>query len=186
MKTKDLLGLVCLLAVIGLFGCDSDEFAERNAYENSRSQWAELKKAKGNSYVYQAHRSSWTGWSSYTDIQVENGAVTARSFYKVTPLQHADGSFRHKKEGGILFDTTCVYTESVNDIGTHEQGDKPLTMDELYEVYGKYLMVDRKQNTLYFETDTQGILKLCGYFPNTCADDCFRGIDIESFRWLKK
>ncbi|RRD59750.1 hypothetical protein [Tannerella forsythia] len=186
MKAKDLLGLVCLLAVIGLSGCGSDEFAERNAYENSRSQWADLKKAKGNSYVYRVSRSSWTGWSSYTDIQVENGAVTARRFYEVTPLQHADGSFRYKKEGGFLCDTTCVYTESVNDIGTHEQGDKPLTMDELYEVYGKYLMVDRKQNTLYFKTDTQGILKLCGYFPNTCADDCFRGIHIESFRWLKK
>ena len=75
MKAKDLLGLVCLLAVIGLSGCDSDEFAERNAYENSRSQWAELKKAKGNSYVYQAHRSSWTGWSSYTDIQVETSKI---------------------------------------------------------------------------------------------------------------
>tara|TARA_R110000851_G_scaffold279768_1_gene433063 strand:- start:472 stop:612 length:141 start_codon:yes stop_codon:yes gene_type:complete len=45
-------------------------------------------------------------------------------------------------------------------------------------------VVDKEKNTLYFETEINGIMTLCGFVPNGCADDCYQGISIDSFEWV--
>lgn len=49
------------------------------------------------------------------------------------------------------------YIETNVDLGIHEKGAKPMTIDELYDsCASKYTIVDEKSNTLYFETELNG------------------------------
>ena len=80
---------------------------------------------------------------------------------------------------------TDSYTEVEGTLGSNENGASPMTIDELYNSCASdYLIVDKENNTLYFETETNGLMTLCGFVPNGCADDCFQGISINSFDWI--
>lgn len=81
---------------------------------------------------------------------------------------------------------TETYSETKSNLGTHEKGAKPLTIDELYEsCAGEYLIVDKEDNTIYFEATTEGLMTLCGFVPKGCMDDCFSGVNIDSFEWIE-
>ena len=77
------------------------------------------------------------------------------------------------------------YTEGHLNLGTHEKGADVLTIDQLYERLAEYF-TDEENNTTYFETSPDGIVTLCGYVPDECVDDCFKGIRINAFAWLNK
>ncbi len=143
------------------------------SYNESIDKWTELKKINGNSYVYQTTFISWTGSKNTTEIKVKNGKVTSRIYQ----------GFIIDDNGNKAVDS---FIENSNELGNHLEGAEPLTIDELYtSCASDYLIVDQKNNTLYFETDTNnGLITLCGFVPNGCADDCYRGIRISSFTWI--
>jgi hypothetical protein len=175
-------GLLFLVIVTVLISCKKDDNAlttlkGRNGvpYKESLAIWNELKKNNGNSYQYITSMGSWTGYGSETTLKVENGVVTSRVYtaFKI------DGSNGQKE----ILDT---YTETIAELGSHNKGAAPLTIDDLYNsCAGEYLKVDRENNTLYFEAELDGVMTLCGFVPNGCMDDCFRGVRINSFTWIE-
>ena len=183
MKTNKLLPLLFLVFTLSCKEDDSEDVSVQTSlkgdsklsYNQSLSKWNELKKVNGNSYVYEIAFYSWVGFSNTTELKIEDGIVTSRT-YKEYKQNQTNG----KRE------LIASYTETKADLGSHEQGAKPLTIDELYDTCASdYLIVDKTKNTLYFETDNvNGIMTTCGFVPKYCADDCFNGIRITSFNWI--
>ncbi len=178
--------LLLLLLTVSIMACKKDEFAGLStltelkgesgvSYQESLAQWNEIKRVKGNSYVYQTTMVSWTGFGSTTELKVEEGRVTARVYQE----------FKTNQTNGQR-EITDTYAETKADLGSHPKGASPLTIDDLYRsCAGEYLIVNKETNTLYFETEKMnGVLTLCGFVPVGCMDDCFRGISISSFEWI--
>lgn len=144
------------------------------SYKESLARWNELKNENGNSYVYEIMFISWTGLSSITELKIEKGSVISRA-YKEIEANEANGEQK----------TTEIYSETRTNLGSHEKGASPLTIDDLYNSCAReYLTADTDNNTLYFETDPSGLMTLCGFVPNGCMDDCFVGVEINSFKWI--
>ncbi len=38
---------------------------------------------------------------------------------------------------------------------------------------------------MYFENKHSEMMPLCGYVPKGCHDDCFEGVTISAFEWLR-
>ncbi len=178
--------LLILLLITTLMSCEKNETNKLSvlttlkgesglSYNESLSKWAGLKSKNGNTYVYQTTFTSWTGFGSVTELKVIDGIVTSR-IYQEFETNETNG--QHE-----IIDS---YSETKVDLGIHEKGAKPLTIDELYNTCAsEYLIVDEKNNTLYFETELNGLMTMCGFVPNGCMDDCYRGISINSFKWIE-
>ena len=144
-------------------------------YHESLSKWNGLKNKNGNSYIYQTTFISWTGFGNTTELKIVDGAVTSRTYQ----------AFKTNKTNGQK-EIVDSYFETQDKLGSHESGAAVMTIDELYDTCVKdYLVVDEENNTLYFETEKDGLMTLCGFVPKNCADDCFSGVSISSFEWLK-
>lgn len=143
-------------------------------YRQSEKEWKKLKDIHQNSYSYTVGEQSVSGFGSETTISVLNGVVVSRD-YEAYVMSENDGS----KE------ITGTYSESEEDLGSHSEGAPPVILDELYEDCGtEYLMVDPETNTIYFDTNEEGVISLCGHVPELCGDDCFVGFSITKFEWL--
>ena len=140
----------------------------------SRSSWKALKKENGDSYEYTLEILSFTGHGNRTTMSIENGKVIKRN-YLTFFLNPNTGEMEEQE----------VYTETGEEVGSNSEGARPLTIDALYETCAsEYLVVDTDKNTVYFDTNSEGVISLCGYVPNGCADDCFQGITFSYFAWL--
>lgn len=144
-------------------------------HKASQERWEDLKAVNGNSYIYQTTSLSLTGHGSTTEIRVEDAAITSRVYVE----------FETDKINGAR-KTIFSYNEGANKVGSHTKGALALTIDELYETCAKtYLVADAEKNTIYFETNEEGLMTICGFVPDGCADDCYMGVRINSFDWLK-
>ncbi|HAA16622.1 MAG TPA: hypothetical protein DCE41_34890 [Cytophagales bacterium] len=142
-------------------------------YRESREIWRQLKEDHKETYQYAFTFESWAGFGNTTVISVEEGEVVGRKFE----------AWQQNLETGAL-DVVEAYVEAGGDIGSNEQGAEPVTLDELYQdCRDIYLTTSSIENALYFDTDEEGVLNLCGYVPNGCQDDCFQGITIEFLGW---
>lgn len=143
-------------------------------YNESLDKWTELKKDNGDSYIYQTNFESWAGFGSTTELKVIDNKVVSRIYKEYGT---------HDKTGERTI--TDAYIESEDALGSHEKGALPLTIDELYNSCASdYLIVDEENNTIFFRTEINGLITLCGFFPDGCADDCYEGISIDSFDWI--
>lgn len=180
--------LLCIVALFLIFSCDSNDDSQENqisaltalesqegrSYTESINAWNVLKTNNGNSYTYQTTVVSFTGFGSITELTVINNIVTSR-IYEEFNINQMTGER----------DIIDSYIETAANLGSNTKGASPLTIDQLYtSCAADYLIVDENENTIYFETATNGIMTLCGFFPNNCADDCFEGITINAFDWL--
>jgi hypothetical protein len=145
------------------------------SYKESLNKWNELKNDNGNSYTYQTTFLSWAGFGSTTEFKVIDGKITTRIYHE----------FRTNDKTGER-NIIESYKEDEDTLGSHEKGASLLTIDELYSsCASNYLVVDKDKNTIYFKTNINGLMTLCGFVPNGCADDCYVGISIDSFEWIK-
>lgn len=186
MKLFLYLILACTLLLISC-GSDDDTTNSDNlstltdlngetglSYEESLSKWSDLKSNHGKSYIYQTDIISFTGDGSTTEIKVIENSVVSRVYQSFT----IDGETGER----LITDT---YSENEAALGTNQEGAAPLTIDELYDsCVSEYLVVDQENNTIYLQTEVNGLLTLCGFIPNNCADDCFSGISIKAFGWI--
>ena len=74
------------------------------------------------------------------------------------------------------------WTENENEINSHTNSGASyaLTLDQVYEKARTEWLIKRKDATVYFEANNNGLISSCGYVPDGCMDDCFRGITISS------
>ncbi|WP_373056107.1 hypothetical protein [Zunongwangia sp. H14] len=172
-----------ILACIFLFACSEPDVQATNisgesgiTYKNSKSSWQGLKTAKGENYRYRIEFTSWTGYSQETEITVIKGEIEKREFHAFQ---------QNFTDEQLVYEELESYVETGEELGTHEKGAALRTIDELYETcISELLVVNQSSNTLYFDTDENGIISECGYVPKGCVDDCFAGFKLKKFNWI--
>lgn len=179
---KTLINLLFFSTTLLLLSCEKDNeatIAKRSntipvietPHYKSYNSWVKMKSNNGNRYTYTTQFISWVGFGSTTEITVENDVVTTRSYKE----------FDQDKK------VTFAFFETKDQLGQNKKGTAPLTIDQLYDTCAKeYLLADEKTNTIYFKTDSYGIMQTCGIVPKDCVDDCYEGISIESIQWDEK
>lgn len=106
-----------------------------------------------------------------TILPLSKGVVIQREF-KYTRID--DYLLENMKESDLAW---IEYKDEINS-HTNTSAAPPLTLDEVYVKAQNEWLVKRDDVTIYFEADNGGLISSCGYVPNGCADDCFRGIHI--------
>jgi hypothetical protein len=173
MKNKfHIISLFFFASII--FSCDSDDLEYQNELKMSQNTWSNFKQSNNDSYKYTAVSNSWTGFSWETTNTIENGIITQRHF-KYTSTEGLSNGIPNSE---------LEWTEVGNEIGTHENGTEPLTLDEIYDKAQKEWLIERDNSKTYFETANNGMISTCGYVENDCADDCFIGIHINNIEGL--
>jgi hypothetical protein len=168
MKNK--IYLITLLLIGSLFNsCDSDDLEYQDKFETSHKTWLNFKESSNDSYKYTVTFGSWVGFSWETIITVENGIVIQRDF---------EYTFIEGISTGIQQDE-LQWTETGSEIGSHENGAEPITLDEIYDKAQNDWLIERNNTTTYFETENNGMISTCGYKNNQCVDDCFIGVKIK-------
>ena len=151
--------------------CKKDEIAYGFDYGRSHKAWQDFKKANGDSYSYQVTTSSWVGYGSETTITIKQGKITERSYVRKA----------YTTSGPTV---VLEWKEDETQLGTHQEGAALMTMDEVYTKAKDEWLLKRDNAKTYFEAKNDGMISLCGYVPNGCADDCFMGITIKFIKGL--
>ena len=162
--------MILLLIASLFFSCEKNSLVFENDFEKSYQTWLTFKESSDNSYKYMVERSSWVGATWQTTITVTKGKITQRH-YKTT--------YTGNSVGGIPQET-LEWVENENEINSHKDSGaaEPVTLDVIYDKARNDWLIKRKNAKTYFEAHNNGLLSLCGYFEDNCADDCFVGIDI--------
>ena len=144
------------------------------SYQQSLKNWTAYKASVNNNYSYTVSTSSWVGSASETKITIQGGKVIARDYIAT----------RRINNGPI--ETYKTWNETAANLNTHaSEGADLITLDDIYiKAKNEWLTVDKKKNKIYFETDDKGLISSCGYVPENCADDCFRGVTITQIAGL--
>jgi hypothetical protein len=159
---------ICFLCV----ACKKD--ANNSKIDESRNKWQSFKASVNNSYSYVVHFTSWTGSFRETEITVQNGKVTKRTF-----------KAGEREPNSPQRVTTQTWTETGSEIGSHDDyAAKPITLDQIYAQAPKMIDVSKEKNDIYFSVDDRGLISSVGYVPKGCQDDCFNGISIKDIKAL--
>ncbi len=79
-----------------------------------------------------------------------------------------------------------TWVEEGADVGTHQEGHDVLLIEQLYEHCEKEVLTkNRASHFIFFELDSNGLLKTCIGVPKNCADDCRFGVEIEKITFGK-
>lgn len=183
------IGLGLLLGAISLAACNPSapptpeteqkqtpdtEQVQVEGITASQQHWEAEKTRHENSYRYTVRFISAFGFGSTTVVTVMDGTVTGRNFEAFTT------------SGTGTRTVTQSWSETAGDLMSHPEGAEAATLDVIYgRCQEKWLKVDTKTNKTYFENKHNGIISLCGYVPNGCQDDCFEGVRLSAFEWLR-
>lgn len=131
-------------------------------------------KAKHKGYQFALSFESGEGGFGYTTtFIVEQGILISRAYE----------GFRYNRKSQEEVKET-PWEETGLQIGSNKQGHKPITLESIYAALPALIQVDSSQNHIYFDTKHQGIVSIAGHFPEDCADDCFEGYEISTFKWI--
>lgn len=167
--------LTLLLMISLFFSCEKSNIEFENDFDKSHRAWLMFKQSSDNSYTYKVERGSWVGIKWETTITVLKGKVVER-YFKSTYVEESGGT-----------EVTNEWTENENEINSHKDSGvaEPITLDEVYDKARNDWLVKRKNAETFFEAKNNGLLSLCGYVEDNCADDCFRGISISHIKPLQ-
>lgn len=168
--------LIFLFVIIGLSACKKD--ANDTAYDKSYKVWQNFKIESKNSYTYTVNAGSVFGYGSETKITVQNGVVVSRDYLSYT-LEYTTANTPSTK---IIRDQ---WHEDKTSLNQHNSGAASITLDQVYQkAKNEWLSADKKKNTIYFETNNNGMISNASYVPNGCQDDCSTGISISEIKAL--
>jgi PKD repeat protein len=173
MKNLYLPAIILLLLTAS---CKKEDIAKQSEYDASYKAWINFKSSSKNSYSYTMVYGSWVGIGVTIKVAVNNGKIVSRDYIKL----------QSRNDGTNKVDTVRNWHEEAATINTHpNDAADALTMDDIYlKARTEWLKVDAKANDIIFEAKNNGIISDCGYVPNNCADDCFRGITITAVTTL--
>jgi len=167
--------ILVLLIISGLIACKKD--ANDTAYDKSYKAWQNFKAESKNSYTYTVNAGSVFGYGSETKITVQNGIVITRDFLSYSLVYTPNGV-----PGKTLREQ---WHEDKTSLNQHNSGAAPITLEAVYQkVKNEWLSADKKKNTIYFETNNNGMISNASYVPNGCQDDCSIGISISEIKAL--
>jgi molybdopterin converting factor small subunit len=167
--------ILILLAVSSLTACKKD--ANDTAYDKSYKAWQNFKAESKNSYSYTVNAGSVFGYGSETKIIVQNGVVVTRDFLSYSLVYPPNGV-----PGKTIREQ---WHEDKASLGQHSSGATLLTLDQVYQkAKTEWLAADKKKNTIYFESNNNGMISNASYVPNGCQDDCSTGISISEIKAL--
>ena len=170
MKRLKLLTLV--FTGLLLSGCG--QFAKQGELDKSLATWQALKAQNGDHYRYETSFGSFSGFGNTTTLTVQGETVVSRAYeaYRV------DGNTGEKN-------VTESWTEVGAEVGSHEAGAAPRTVDDLYRVCRSEVLAQSPlENDFYLEFRDDGVLRTCDYVPKGCVDDCSRGVNITALEFL--
>lgn len=76
-----------------------------------------------------------------------------------------------------------TWVENENDLGSHEEGAKPITLDGIYtDCKTNILTANEEDNYIVFLAENDTLLSVCSYFPENCLDDCSIGYRISDIQ----
>ena len=169
MRNSIIIPSLILLSSL-LLSCKKSKLEHSKDLHESAAAWSGFKKKNGDNYKYEVTGGSWVGVGWKTVITVRNGKVVQR-YFKLTPSPNYPNTYPPNQ---------LEWTENENQLDTHK--DSPaaalLTLDQVYEKARNEWLIKREKTTIYFESKNNGMISLCGYVNNECADDCFIGIRI--------
>ncbi|MDO3693751.1 hypothetical protein QVZ41_02675 [Wenyingzhuangia sp. chi5] len=174
---KKTIYVISLLFVICCtLSCESDDLNYQNDFKNSEKAWISFKQSSNNSYQYIVTGGSvFTTYGWETTITVYNGVIIKRHF-------------KYNADPENIPEENLEWTENENEINSEEHqytsAATALTLDEVYDKAKKEWLIKRKDVSIYFETENNGLISTCGYVPKNCMDDCFYGITIKSIETL--
>ncbi len=173
---KNLCFLILLLTAVIFTSCEESDINYENDFEKSYNEWLVFKKNSDDSYRYTVTNGSWVGTSWRTDITVVNGKVTRRYFKYTSPGEFTENIPQEDLE----------WTENEDQLNSHEHtgAAEALTLDEIYDKARNEWLIKRKNATVYFKANNNGLISACGYVEDNCADDCFIGIEISGIEPL--
>eukprot|EP01084_Bolivina_argentea_P115667 205654_1 len=164
----------CLFALLTISFAQPTSNGKMVQYDQSLIQWEEMKGKNDNCYTYDVQTCSAFGFCSLTTLKVEKTEgkwlVNQRSYEEY-----------NTQNGNKLI--TATYNELDQEIGKDQRGASPETIDELYVQCPAYLNKNEQNNYIYFTTNDDGIMSLCGYVSKDCADDCYEGIKVHSIQF---
>lgn len=166
MRHRSWAILLFCLVFISLFGGSIFRLV---LLQKSFATWSDAKNMHQSSYQYTSSTVSFTGYRTVTTFIIHNDVVVERDYKSFT------GNGDSKK----LYDSWQETEEA--ELGTHQEGAAIWTIDEIYNEC-KVSILPRLpiRNRIYLELDNNGILSSCVYVPRNCADDCARGVSIDS------
>lgn len=172
---REILFFTLLLTAFAFYSCDKSDFEYEDNYKKSYKAWLDFKEQTNNSYVYTTSDGTWVGASWETTITVEKGEIIQR-YFKYTRISE-----------GLTPPDVLEWTESKAEINTHKDtpASEAMTLDDIYVKAKTDWLEKRKGSNASFETKNNGMISLCGYSMDGCADDCFRGISIKEIKSLK-
>ena len=164
-----------IAGVMILSACKKD--ATTSQYDDSLKAWNAYKAKVNNTYVYTTTFTPVTDVNNKTTITVTNGTITARDFFSyATTYTPTTGTTNQV--------IALEWHETTGTVGTHsDPGSTLYTIDDLYAITkNSWLGADKSRNTVYFETNNNGIISKAGYVPNGCKEGCFIGTQIISIK----
>ncbi len=165
--------LLFAVGILLISSCKKDAIEYKSAFKRSYAAWQQFKQSSENSYRYTVTSGSWTGVSSETTIVVQNGQVSRRTYVYRVPTDTPGESV-----------IATEWTEEGDAVGTHAEGADWITLDEIYDRAETDWLKKRAGAETFFEAKNAGLISVCGYVPEGCADDCFNGISIQSVEKL--
>ncbi len=156
---------VLLLSV--LFASTTGLADEQPKLADSLSKWQQLKEKHAGNYSYAVRWSSFAGFGHETVIVVRDNQVVERRYVEfgreVAPV--APGPKPPKPAGP-------KWVETASELGKHNEGAPPKTLDALYAEAAKVLQQPlRDSERRYVKFDQQGLLLSCFIVDTAIADD---------------
>lgn len=165
-----LAGMVLVSVVLA--GCSLGAY--QSELSQSLATWQQLKADNGGYYRYETSFGSWAGFGDKTTLTVQNEMVIARAY----EAYQSDGNTGETE-------TTESWTEEGAEVGSHEAGADPVTIDALYSrCQNEILTQNTLANDIYLEFRDDGMLYYCQYAPKSCVDDCSTGVIIDRLEFL--
>lgn len=188
-----------IASMVLLTSCRKTDIEYEKDFDRSVKALNDFKSSNDNSYKYEVSGSTWAGAAWKTSIVVSKGLTIRREFMytKFVGINMPADGWNESKKQEILdslkvtaegfqntysasIGETLSWTEGPAQIGIHKNtpASQYLTLDEVYEIAKNDWLKKRDNTATFFETKNNGLISNCGYVPNDCQDDCFRGITI--------
>jgi hypothetical protein len=147
-------------------------------YESSLKLWKSLKLKNYNYTTYTP--SGQLPITTSTTITVKNGIVVKRLF-----AYNDQSELELNAETGEVGWTQYSWVEDTpGELGTHNEGFIPITLDTLYSQCSQDILVqDPVRYYVDFETDNNGLVSRCTYYPQNEVDGEDRGVFISSINY---